>query len=305
MVVIVPILVFISIVIVIQALSNPKAESSEGRLQKYGQGLASKRASELAKPFSQRVLLPLFGRLIRSANSTMPENIRLKAEKRLAMAGNPYKLEAFLTATLVLGVGLPVAYLGLIQIATRAFPSATNLLVALALFAFGIYLLPNMWLNMKVSARRKKIERSLPDALDLITISVEAGLTLEAALARVVSRTKGPLAEEFSRALQEVAIGKARGKALKDVAARAGVADLQSIIAALVQGEEMGSSIAKILRVQSDSMRVKRQQHAQQMAHEAPVKMLFPLVLFILPAMFVVILGPAVIKLLDVFTKMK
>lgn len=306
MLIIASILVFVSIVMVLLAFSRPQSETVEGRLQKYGYGLASSRTRGLSIPFAQRVLFPILSNLVKLGNSLMPQNVKEKAEARLVLAGNPYGLnvDRLLTVSIIAGFILPTLYLGM-ALSTGRLPGPQEAITALALFGVGIYLLPNLWLNLQVSARQKQLERSLPDALDLITISVEAGLTLEAALAKVASRTSGPLAEEFGRALQEVSVGKARGKALRDIGKRTGVAELQSIIAVLVQSEEMGSSVAKVLRVQSDALRVKRQQRAQEQAHKAPIKMLFPLVLFIQPAMFVVILGPAAIKLINMFSGMK
>ncbi|MFH1486902.1 MAG: type II secretion system F family protein [Chloroflexota bacterium] len=305
--VVVPILIFTSVVIVVLAFGDSRSAVIEDRLQKYGFGSNQRRAADLAKPFSQRVLLPVLTGFFRLGSSLTPLKVKEKVESRLTLAGNPYGLgpAQFLSISFGVGFILPVLYLGVFKVSMGRPLEPNDALVVTALFGLGLYLLPSLWLGLEISSRQKQIERRLPDAMDLITICVEAGLTLEAAFARVVTRTKGPLADELRRALQEVNMGKARSKALKDIGKRTGVADLQSILAALVQGEEMGTGIANVLRVQSDAMRVKRQQRAQEQAHSAPVKMLFPLVMFILPAMFVVILGPAAIRLFDVFTSMK
>ncbi|MBI2909620.1 MAG: type II secretion system F family protein [Chloroflexi bacterium] len=306
MLAIIPILVFVSVAVLILAFSH-HSEAVEGRLQKYGYGIASRRAGDLAKPFSQRVITPILNSLAKIGGSLTPKNLAQKTEEQLLLAGKPHGLTSgqFQTIANVGGILLPALYLGTARLASGRNPELKEFAIAAALFGLGAYMLPTLWLKSKISGRKKRIEKDLPDTLDLVTICVEAGLTLEAALARVVSRTKGPLADEFRRALQEVSIGKARSKALRDISLRTGVADLQSIIAALVQSEEIGSSIASVLRVQADAMRIKRRQRAQEQAHQAPVKMLFPLVLFILPAMFTVILGPAVIRLISVFTLMR
>lgn len=303
MLVIVSLLVFISVVLLILAMGKSPSDTVEGRLDRYGYGPGSHRVRDLSLPFSQRVVVPVFRRFAQLGAVLTPSSLTQAAEERLTLAGNPYGMRAsgFLTIVIVVGVAVPLLYVAAITMVLGRPMTRDNYLISLVLLAFMLYLLPRLWLASQVSARQKRIEKSLPDALDLITISVEAGLTLEAALARMISRSKGPLADEFSRALQETNLGKARALALRDVSKRTGVADLQSVIAALIQAEEMGSSIGSVLRVQSDAVRVRRQQRAQEQAIQAPVKMLFPLILFVLPAMFVVILGPAVIRIAQIF----
>lgn len=297
MLLLVPALVFVAVLLLALTFTNPSLASLEARLNKGAYADIVRGPIDLSMPFTQRVIVPFFQGIAKACLAFMPSSIRDDVERRLALAGNPYGLKAgpFLFLSLVAGSTLPLLYIG--AAVGRGSPQPRDMLLTVVLAGAGVWMLPRLWLGFKVSARQKQIERSLPDALDLITICVEAGLTLEAALARVVSRKKGPLSDELGRALQEIAMGKARARALRDVAKRTGVADLQSIIAALVQAEEMGSSIGNVLRVQSDSARVKRQQRAQEQAMQAPVKMLFPLVFFIMPAMFVVILGPAVIRI--------
>jgi tight adherence protein C len=164
--------------------------------------------------------------------------------------------------------------------------------------AMGV-MLPKVWLENRVRLRQKVILKSLPDAFDLITTCVEAGLGLEAALARVAEKVQGPFGEELTVMLQDVALGKLRRDALREVAERTGVPDLTSFINAVIQAETMGTSIAAVLRVQADQMRIRRRQRAEQEAQAAPIKMMFPLVLFIFPTMFIVILGPAAISIYE------
>jgi tight adherence protein C len=161
------------------------------------------------------------------------------------------------------------------------------------------FMMPKVWLDNRVRLRQKVILKSLPDAFDLITTCVEAGLGLEAALARVAEKVQGPFGEELTVMLQDVALGKLRRDALREVAERTGVPDLTSFINAVVQAETMGTSIAAVLRVQADQMRIRRRQRAEQEAQAAPIKMMFPLVLFIFPTMFIVILGPAAISIYE------
>jgi tight adherence protein C len=160
------------------------------------------------------------------------------------------------------------------------------------------YVIPNVWLNRKIRARQRAIIRALPDSLDLLNTSVRAGLGFDAALAKVVERLKGPLTDEFRRALAEIRVGRSRREALADVAARVDVPPLSAFIGAIVQSEQLGVPISKVLQVQSDQLRIERRQRAEETAAKAPVKMLFPLVGCIFPTLFIVLLGPAVITIM-------
>jgi tight adherence protein C len=164
--------------------------------------------------------------------------------------------------------------------------------------AFYGFKLPDFWLSMTIKRRQNAIQIFMPDMIDLITVSVEAGLGLDAAIQRVSQRFANPLSEEFMRAMQEVRLGRTRVEALRDMARRTDVADLTSFITSLVQAELLGIAIANVLRIQSERLREKRSQRAREQAQKAPIKMVFPLVLFIFPALFVVILGPALIQVL-------
>jgi tight adherence protein C len=169
------------------------------------------------------------------------------------------------------------------------------------LFLFLGYSFPRMWLKGKVKSKQKAVIKSLPDALDLITTCVEAGLGLDAALQRVAERSEGPLAEELQKMLRDVAMGKLRREAMQEMSDRIGVEELSNFINSIIQAEQLGVGIAQVLRVQSDQLRTQRRQRAERQAHEAPIKMIFPLVLFIFPAFLAVILGPAVIRIAEAF----
>jgi tight adherence protein C len=163
--------------------------------------------------------------------------------------------------------------------------------------AFG-YIAPEFWLGRRVRARQHAILLQIPDALDLLTISVRAGLGFDAALGKVVEKLIGPLTDEFRRALAEVRMGKARRDALRDIVPRTEVTPLTNFVGAIIQAEQLGVSISKVLQVQSEQLRIERRQRAEQMAAQAPIKMLFPLVGCIFPSLFVVILGPAIILII-------
>jgi tight adherence protein C len=169
-----------------------------------------------------------------------------------------------------------------------------------ALFALGIYG-PRIWLLGRIKRRQKLIWRSLPDAFDLITASVEAGLGIDAAFTRVIEKVHGPFAEELTRTMREIQMGRSRREAFADMAERTGVEELRSLINAVIQAEQMGISIGSVIRVQTGVIRTKRRQRAEEQAFKAPIKMVFPLVFFIFPAIMVVIGGPAIIQMMEGF----
>jgi tight adherence protein C len=165
------------------------------------------------------------------------------------------------------------------------------------------YLFPQSWANAQVKKKQLEIEKSLPDVLDLLTVSVEAGLGFDAALLKVVEKQKGALAEEFLKVLQEIKMGRPRRDALRDLSKRNPIEDLNNVVASLVQADQLGIPIAGVLRNQSKQIRQKHRQRAEEKAQKAPVKMMIPLVFFVFPSIFIIILGPAVIQIIDIFSK--
>ena len=240
-----------------------------------------------------RLLGPLGNSLGSSMQGLLPVNMVKGIETKLIQAGQPVTLGGFLAA-MVIVEAVMVSFAFLI-IASSGF-SGKNLGIVLASAGLG-FMMPRIWLSNRVRHRQKEILKSLPDAFDLITTCVEAGLGLEAALAKVAEKTAGPFGEELGVCLREVSLGKLRRDALKELSNRTGVPDLSSFINAVVQAESMGTSIATVLRVQAEQMRTKRRQRAEQQAQAAPIKMMFPLVLCIFPTLFLVILGPAGIQI--------
>ena len=256
---------------------------------------------ELQAPFIERTLRPLAaglsGRMSRVASTSFTE----KTEKRLALAGNPGDLRTsdWLGIKAISAIIFGILFFFLFAIVgVLGFPFAIGA-------GFGIigallgYTIPEFWLGGRVKKRQKAILLMIPDALDLLTISVRAGLGFDAALAKVVEKLQGPLSDEFRRALAEVRVGKARRDALRDIVARTEVGPLTNFIGAIIQAEQLGVSISKVLQVQSEQLRIERRQRAEEMAAKAPIKMLFPLVGCIFPSLFVVILGPALILIMQ------
>jgi tight adherence protein C len=249
---------------------------------------------ELQQPLFERTLRPLATRLSGVAQRFASPQKVSRTDKRLMMAGNPGDLRTID----FLGLKLVVAGLvGVIVFAVFGLLMGTFAFGVLGGFALGGlgFLLPEFWLSRRIRGRQKQILLATPDTLDLLTISVRAGLSFDGALAKVVEKVHGPLSDEFKRALAEIRVGKTRRDALRDVIGRTDVPALSNFIGAIIQAEQLGVPIAKVLQVQSEQLRIERRQRAEELAAKAPIKMLFPLVGCIFPSMFIVILGPAVI----------
>ena len=290
--------VFGAIVCLVYSLfGRSRATSMETRIQDFRSRAVTldEDQVDLELPFGERVLRPTIEGFSRTISSVLPASVLADIQKQLVMSGNTMTLQSYVTFWAVMFS----VFTGLGLIMFVALPG--NLLLQKALFVLmfaGIgWIFPRMWLKGKVKARQKLVIRAMPDAMDLITTCVEAGLGLDAALARVAEKSGGPLAEELSRMLRDIAMGKLRREAMIELDERIGVEELSSFINSVIQAEQLGVGIAQVLRVQSDQLRTKRRQRAEQAAHEAPIKMLFPLVLFIFPAFLLVILGPAAIRI--------
>lgn len=291
-----------SIVLIFIGLASPRTVNPvQARLDRFAtRQVLTLEEIELREPFSERVTKPLIqgiaGFIGRLAPRRNVENLR----HRLELAGNPYNWGAaeFLgvrgLSALICGA-LP---LGLLLLARAPLPNL--LLFTTLLGALGFYL-PLIWLGRKIKRRQGEILKALPDALDLLTITVEAGLGFDAAMNKVTEKWDNELSWAFARTIAEIRVGKGRKAALRDMADRAEVAELTSFVAAIIQADQLGVSIARVLRIQSEQMRIQRRQRAEELAHQAPIKMMIPLTFLIFPAILVVLLGPAIPKLRDVF----
>jgi len=252
---------------------------------------------ELQQPIFERTLRPMARRLSGVATRFASPTKVSKTEQRLLMAGSPGDLRS------IEFLGLKFVVAGLVGGGVFVFCAlilrnpAFGFLGGIAMGGLG-FMGPEIWLSRRIKKRQKAILMAVPDSLDLLTISVKAGLSFDGALAKVVEKTTGPLADEFRRALAEIRVGKARRDALSDVRLRTDVPALSNFIAAIIQAEQLGVPIAKVLQVQSEQLRIERRQRAEEMAAKAPIKMLFPLVGCIFPSMFIVILGPAIILIM-------
>jgi tight adherence protein C len=255
---------------------------------------------ELQQPFIERTLRPLANRLSGMASRVASSSFQERTEKRLALAGNPGNLRVadWLGVKAVSAViGAILFFVLFVVIGVLKLPVPLNFLMSAIGLLLG-YTVPEFWLGSQVRKRQHAILLQIPDALDLLTISVRAGLGFDAALGKVVEKLNGPLTDEFRRALAEVRVGKARREALRDIIPRTEVTPLTNFIGAIIQAEQLGVSISKVLQVQSEQLRIERRQRAEEQAAKAPIKMLFPLVGCIFPSLFIVILGPAIILII-------
>lgn len=247
--------------------------------------------AELNRPFRERMLAPVTNALQGLPKNFIPQEKKLSYENRLLLAGNPHGMNADTFIVLKIFCVLPAIIAGII---------CRNALILLLLLITALYI-PDLYLRICKKNRQAAIVKSLPDVLDLLTVSVEAGLGFDAALHKVIEKTEGPLTDEFEKALQEINLGKPRREALRDMAARLEVNDVTTFTGSIIQADQLGVSITNVLRIQSAQCRANRKMRAEEQAQKAPVKILIPLVLFIFPTILIVLLGPAVFQLMDTF----
>lgn len=253
---------------------------------------------ELSLSFQDRVILPLMKSISKLMTRFTPQKQLEETRRQLELAGMSTDPAAFLAMRLVLTLVLGVAAFFVFFVASANMATTQKLLFTIGGIVLG-YILPSMLVRSKIQRRQENIWKALPDALDLLVICVEAGLGFDMAMGKVYEKWDNELAIAFGRVLREIQLGKARRDALRDMANRMDVPDVTAFVAAIIQADQLGVSMARILRVQADQMRVKRRQRAQEKAHQAPVKMLFPMIFLIFPSIWIVLLGPSIIILLN------
>jgi len=281
------------IIFAVRQMNQSKAISE--RLDQYTDVSLSLEELELQQPFTERVLKPFFRSILTTLGRFGPNQNQERLRINLQLAGNPCNITMFIGLRMALAISLLVV-VGLLVIGRLPFMQA---LMGTLIAAMIGYILPGIWLDRKIKERKKNILKALPDALDLLCISVEAGLAFDLALQRVAQKWDNELSREFQRVLQDIRLGRTRREALRDLVTRTGVEDVQTFVSAVIQADQLGVSMSKILRIQSDQLRVRRRQRAEEAAQKAPVKMLIPMVFLIFPALFVVILGPAVPRIMQ------
>jgi len=293
--------VILAVALVIVGINAPDPEDPiQARLAEFGTSdeIITLEELELSQNFSQRIVIPFFNRIGQLASRFTPQATMEVAKKRIEMAGNPMQINPafFLMMRFVCALLFGGLLFAIFALTGRNWLQGLGLS---ALFMLIGYLFPNLWLSGRIKARQKSVFRAMPDALDLLTISVEAGLGFDAAMAKVHEKWDNDLSLELGRVIQEIRLGKLRRDSLRDMADRLGVAEMTSFVAAVIQSEQLGVSMAKVLRIQSDQMRVRRRQMAEEEAHKAPIKMVFPIALLIFPSILLILLGPAAMLLLS------
>jgi tight adherence protein C len=268
--------------------------TAQERLQLYGSRPRSLEEIELSQPFVERALLPLLRGLAHLLSRATPQKNVEKVRHRLDLAGNPnnWTPSDFLGVRGLAGI-FGSALLTLLALSLRM--DAAMVLLFLGIGGAIGFFAPVFWLGRRIRRRQKAVVRELPDALDLLTISVESGLGFDQAMHKVTEKWDNELSRAFSRAIAEIRVGKLRREALRDMAARIEVPDFTNFIAAIIQADQLGVSITKVLRIQAEQMRIKRRQRAEELANQAPVKMLIPLAFLVFPSIFIVLLGPTVL----------
>jgi tight adherence protein C len=285
------------VLIMVGLVRQPEVDTAafvQERLQQYeGTKPLTLDEIELQKPFVDRVIRPAVARLGAALSRSTPAKARAELMNQLDLAGRPGNLTAedFRAIRLVAAAlgGVGGLLLGLLL------GNVVYTVISLAAGAFLGYFLPVLWLRQKVDAKRKEIQKALPDALDLLVITVDAGLGFDAALDRVTNKYKNALSDKFAQMLHEVSLGRPRLEALDEMGRSAGVDDLHNFVQAIIQSEQFGTGVAKILRIQGDEMRRKRRQRAQELGAQATLKMMLPMVGCIFPTLWIILLGPAIL----------
>ena len=300
LIIVIAVVAVLVIVVIIGMTSRKPSDTLQARLAEYSmrETPATLEEIELSQPFRERIVVPTIQRAATFITRFTPANTLESTRHKLDLAGNPnnwtpsefFGIRAI--ASVVLG-GLIFLLLSITKSETAALLGMT------ALFTVLGFVLPGLWLGGKIGGRKCCVIKALPDALDLLTICVEAGLGFDQAMQKVAEKWDNELSRTFGRVLHEIRLGKTRREALRDAAQRVDVGDVTSFVAAVIQSEQLGVSIAKVLRIQCDQMRVRRRQRAEEKAHQAPVKMLFPMVFLIFPAIWVVLLGPAILQVMN------
>jgi tight adherence protein C len=287
--------VFVSIISLYVWATGGRTAGPEARLKQLS---TPPRPGAIDSPFSDRVLVPVLDTFTRLVVQLLPQKFVTRIGRQLVAAGRPMSTQAFFTTLVITSTLVPFAMLSLVLLSNDGslnLMGGALVVVAVALGIFG----PLIWLRRRARARKTVIWKSLADAFDLVTVSVEAGLGLDAALRQVSQKLRGPLGDEIGQMLREVGMGRPRREALEDLAERTDVPEVTTFVNAVIQAEQLGTSLGRVLRAQAMTLRVRRRQRAEEMARKAPVKLVFPLVLCIMPSFFIVTIGPVFVRLVN------
>ncbi|MBF4160562.1 type II secretion system F family protein [Nocardioides acrostichi] len=294
-------LVAVALLLVAMATASDAQASGIGRSIAVLQAMTNapkELVSDVDRPFDQRVLEPLKARALSIGRRLSGADTSDRLRRKLDLAGNP----AGWTVDRVVSTKVIAAVVGLVVgfVFSLLFGSGIGMRLVLAVGGLALgFMSPNLWLYQRAYDRTQRMQRELPDAIDLMTISVESGLGFDAAVQQVARNTEGPLSEEFSRMLREMQLGKGRAEALRSLSERSDLEDLHTFVGAMVQADAFGVPVGQVLRVQSGEMRVKRRQRAETKAQQVPVKITVPLIFCILPCLFIAVMGPAALTIMD------
>ncbi len=291
------VLVIVVVLAVVLLLPRTESDPLTTRINEYAsrEEIASIEDIELSMPMADRIFVPIMRRLSDFVVRMTPQSALKRTGRMLELAGSPRNMTAANFWVLRGVTTIFFAFFTFFVMWRFGAEPGKRFLYALGAAALGFYM-PVMLLQSMIDRRKQSIVKKFPDALDLMTICVDAGLIFDAAMQKVHEKWDDALAREFGRVTYELQLGKSRRQALKDMSDRMDLPDVTSFVATILQAEQLGVSIGKVLRIQSEQMRIKRRQRAEEKAQQAPVKMLFPMVLLIFPAMFVVLLGPAILR---------
>lgn len=280
--------------------SQDDEDPLQARLAEYLQSgeVASLEEIELSQPFSERVIIPIVRKIGEISARFTPQKAIQDTARRMELAGNPWPIDAatFLAIRFILAVVLGGFVTAMFLLSPT--PNFNDNAIFIFGATFGGFFLPHLMLSSRITNRQREIRKAMPDALDLLTICVEAGLGFDAAMSKVSEKWDNQLALAFARTIREIQLGKTRRDAMKDMADRLDINEMTSFVAAIIQSEQLGVSMAKILRIQSDQMRIKRRQRAEEEAHKAPVKMVMPMAFLMFPTILIIVLTPAALQIM-------
>lgn len=298
-------IIALAVILVIIGIQHPQAQTDQiiqDRLEMFSQSTEQLDLEklEMSQPFTERVILPIARKLGEIAMHFTPQNWLNSISRKLELAGSPSNLDpsTYLSMQFICAVGFGALMIVITIFVIPTTPLGQKFLLAIVAVFLGFFL-PQINLSTKISKRKKSIRLALPDALDLLTICVEAGLGFDAAMVKVAEKWNSPLSLAFGRAIQEVQLGKLRREALRDMAYNVDISEMTSFVAVVIQSEMLGVSMAKVLRIQADQMRVKRRQIAEEEAHTAPIKMLIPMILLIFPSLMLILFTPAILQVMN------
>lgn len=264
-------------------------------------GTANVRKGQLESSALERLIFPFAGKVVSSITHLTPLDLYRRTNRLIELAGNPPALTAERIVAFKILFGIVGLVVGIAVAPLLPFTGFVATVMTVGLFTLTGYTFPSAGLASRASKRQKEIRKAMPDTIDLLTISVEAGLGFDAALAQVVRNVPGPLSQEIARMLQEMQIGVSRTEALRHVNDRTEVQELDGFVLSMIQADKYGVGVAKVLRAQSTELRQKRRQRAEELAQKVPLKLLFPMIFMVLPALFIVILGPGAIQVYETF----